>query len=105
MKPDRRTDFSTATRGYNDALERAAADAIATTIATASVVTVAALVTTLASVLALTPAARSPTTLRHAVDDIAKRLRRKAAAAVADPVVRDFKTRGCFDGTGTRGQA
>jgi hypothetical protein len=97
--------------------ERALADAIGTAIATTSVVvdapimairtgeTLAALVTTLASVLALSPAARSPTALRRAVDTIAKQLRRQAAAAVADPSVHEFKRRGCFDGISTRGSA
>lgn len=112
-----RTSYATATRGYDEAFERSLADAIAVVIATESIVTdapimalrtgetVGALVTTLASVLALTPDARSPTTLRRAVDAIAKTLRRKAAAAAADPSVRAFKTRGCFDGVHTKGRA
>lgn len=117
MKPDPRTDYATATRGYDAAFEHALAAAITTAIAEASRVTdapvmalrtgetVAALTTTLAGMLALTPAARSPTALRHAVDEIAKRLRRLAAAAAADPSVREFKARGCFDGTDVGGRS
>jgi len=64
----------------------------------------AALVTSLASVLALTPDARSPTALRHAVDPIAKSLRRKATAAANDSSVQRFRTQ-CFDGTKVGGHA
>src|SRR5262245_60814299 len=102
------TTYARAVAGYDDAFERALADVITTAIAKTSVVTdapvmalrtgetIAALTSALASVLAPTLAARSPTALRRAVDDIAKRLRRQAAAAAADPTTREFKTRGCF---------
>lgn len=117
MSDTGRTTYEKATCGYDSDFERALAAAITTAIAEASRVTdapvmalrtgetIAALTTTLAGMIALSPAARSPTTLRRAVDDIAKRLRRLAAAAVADPSVREFKRRGCFDGTDVGGSA
>jgi hypothetical protein len=114
---DSRFTYARAASGYDQAFEHALLDAITAAIAEASRVsdadaliirtgeTIAALTTALAGMLALSPAARSPTALRHAVDAIAKQLRRKAAAAVADPHVREFKRRGCFDGTDVGGRA
>jgi hypothetical protein len=106
------TTFERATRGYDEEHERALLAAIVTALFEASRVSDAqacvvrtgeaasALVSALALVLAVSPAAaRSPTAIRRTVDELAKRIRSKAAAAVADSEVRAFKARGCFNGT------
>jgi hypothetical protein len=114
---DRRTSFERATAGYDEAFEQQLAYAITVAIAETSRVTdvnaicirsgetIAALVTTLASVLAMSPSAvRSPTQIRKTLDELGKRLRRRLAAAEADPVMREFM-RSTFNGTDTEGSA
>jgi hypothetical protein len=57
-----------------------------------------ALTTLLVTTLAMSPAAtRSPTQIRKTLDELGRRLRRRIAAAEADPGVADFVSR-CFHG-------
>jgi hypothetical protein len=111
----RRTSFERATAGYDEAFEQQLAYAITVAIAETSRVTdvnaicirtgetIAALVTTLASVLAMSPSAvRSPTQIRKTLDE--QRLRRRLAAAEADPVLQEFMRR-AFNATDDAGHA
>jgi hypothetical protein len=93
--------YTRAKAGYDDAHELELARAIMAAIAKTSMVTDAnamvlrtgeminALLRVLAVTLALSPYARSPTALRTATDELAKRLRRLAREALEDPDFRD----------------
>jgi hypothetical protein len=98
--------YQRATASYDEAHERELVDAIMIAIAETSRVSDAnamvirtgeaasALVSCLAAVLALSPsAARSPTAMRKAVDELGKRLRRRVAAAQASEEVQAFGRR------------
>jgi hypothetical protein len=104
-----RTDYARATSGYDVEHERALRDAITEAIFEASKVTdcdaivirtgelTNALLTALASSIALSPSAtRSPTALRHTIDELGKRLRARVACMASDPDFAAFKSR-CFD--------
>ena len=114
---DPRTSFERAAAGYDKDFEEQLARVIAAAIGDASMVTdanamiirtgetAAALLTALASVLAMSPSAvRSPTAIRNTIDELGKRLRRRLAAAEADPVLQEFMRR-TFNGTDTEGSA
>ena len=106
--PDRRTSYAQATRAYDGEHENALAEAILRAVIDASKVSDAnvavvrtaeltsALLSCLAIALVMSPAAsRSPTAVRKTVDELAKRLRRRVAAAESDETMRDFLQR-CF---------
>jgi tetrahydromethanopterin S-methyltransferase subunit E len=112
-----RTTYQKAISGYDSDFERAVADAVTVAIAEVSRCTdagvmalrvgetVAALVTVLAGTIALSPAVtRSPTQLRKFLDEVAKRLRRKAMEAAGSHETKRFKAR-CFGGTDVGGHA
>jgi hypothetical protein len=101
-----RTPYARAVAGYDEAHERALADAIMAAIAEASHVSdcnalvlrtgecASALLTVLASILAMSPSAiRSLTAQRRTLDELGKRLRRRVAAAESNPDVQDFLRR------------
>jgi hypothetical protein len=83
--------------GFDHAFERRLVEVITKAIAEASAVSdanavvlrtgemIGALTTTVASTIALSPHARSPTALRRAADEISKRIRRQVLEALADP--------------------
>jgi CHASE1-domain containing sensor protein len=67
--------------------------------------TASALLTVLAATLAISSTAvRSPAALRKTIDELGKRLRRRVAAAQADPDVEEFARR-CFYGPEVEGNA
>ena len=67
--------------------------------------TASALLTVLAATLAISSTAvRSPAALRKTIDELGKRLRRRVAAAQADPDVEEFARR-CFYGPEVEGYA
>ena len=86
-----------AQRGHDSEFERTLAAAIMEAITRTSMITdvnavvlrtgemIMALTTVLASSIALSPHARSPTALRKAADQIAKDIRRQVQAALAEP--------------------
>lgn len=88
------------TRAILDAILRVSTDA--DTIHVRTNESVGALMSNLAGMLAPSPDGRSPTTLRRAIDIIAKRLRKLAEEAIDD--LQDFKAR-CFNGNDVEGRA
>jgi hypothetical protein len=101
---------------YDPDFERALVDIIGKAILDASLITdcnvlairtgetIHALTAVLGGMIAVSPALRSPTATRKAIDEISKRLRRQVAAARNDPEVASF-TRSVFNGTQTGGNA
>jgi hypothetical protein len=110
-----RTTYARA-QSYDPEFEAALVEAIGTAIVNASMITdanllairtgetIAALTAMLGSMIALSPALRSPTASRKAIDEISKRLRRQVAAARSDPDVENF-TRSVFNGIDVGGSA
>jgi hypothetical protein len=112
-----RTTYERATDGYDDAFEAQLVEAIITAIAQVSLVsdanavvvrtgeTAQALLTVLAGMLAMSPdVMRSRTAIRKLVDQLHKKLRRRTAAAGADPDLQEFLRR-VFRGTDVAGRA
>lgn len=112
-----RTSYGRAAVGYDDDFERQLVEVITNAIAKASLVsdanamvirtgeTAAALTTVLAAVLAMSPAVmRSPTAIRHTIDDLHKRLRRRVAAGERSGEMQGFLRR-AFRGGDVGGNA
>jgi hypothetical protein len=101
-----RTSYERATLKYDPEHECALVEALTETIFEVSRISdcdtiilrtaelASALTTILATALALSPSAtRSPIALRHTLDELGKRLRRKIAHAASGPDFREFKDR------------
>jgi hypothetical protein len=111
---DRRATYADARAVYSDEFEKALTEEIfnavvetsrctdANLVALRTSESIEALLKTLALILALTPYARSPTRLREAVEELAKRLRRLTREALDDPTFRDSAAR-VFRGDDFRG--
>jgi hypothetical protein len=111
-----RTTFERAFAGFDPQFADTLQTAIITAVAEASIVsdarvmavrtseTIEALVVVLAQVIAVSDIARSPTTLRKGVDEIARRLRQHATRAAANSEVQNFKRR-CFRSGNVEGNA
>ena len=110
-----RTDYATATREFDRAHENDLVEAILKAIIDTSMLTdvdcavirtgelASALLSCLAATLAMSPAAtRSPRQIRLTVDELGKRLRRRIAAAEANPDMHEFLRRS-FRGTDVGG--
>jgi hypothetical protein len=117
MNAGPRFTYGRAVAGFDQEFEHELLEVITTAIAEASIVsdanvmairtgeTASALITALAAVLAISPAAaRSPTAIRHTIDELGKRLRRRIASAERDPSVQEFLRR-CFNVTDVAGRA
>lgn len=116
MTGDPRFTYGRAISGFDAEFAEAVQGAIITAIAEASVVgdasvmairtseSIAALIVVLAQAIAISDLARSPMTLRRAVDEIARRLRQHAQRAAAHSSIHDFKRRS-FHGADTGGDA
>jgi hypothetical protein len=111
MTPDPRFTFDRAVAGFDPQFAETLQGTIITAIAKASIVsdvpvmavrtseTIDALLVVLAQVIAISDLARSPTSLRKGLDEIARRLRQHATRAAANSDVQRFRAR-CFNGTG-----
>ena len=114
---DTQTTFARAMLDYDEAHEAVLVEAITRAIFESSTVsdanaivlrtgeTAKALLTALAGVLAMSPSvSRSPTAIRKTVEELGKRLRRRASAAEQNADMREFLRRTFRDG-GTEGNA
>ena len=111
-----RTTYARTAQSYDPQFEAALVETISDAIINASLITdsnvlairtgesIRALSVVMASMIALSPALRSPTARPKAIDEIAKHIRRQVAAARSDPDIADFARR-CCNGTQTEGSA